>query len=100
MADRRVAPEAVHSGPARGQHAAGIRVSGWGDDDLAEGAALTDLGEPFRYLIERAGAVDVDAHVTGDAQIGQRLEVGWTRLHDQHPEAAARDHPRGRADRE
>src|SRR6476620_12501004 len=74
--------------------------SGWGDDDLAEGAALPDVGQRFRYLIERVGAVDVDAHVTGEAQIGQRLEVGRTRLHGQHPEVAARDHAHRRTDRE
>ena len=51
-------------------------------------------------LVEPEGAVDVDAHVTGDAQVGQRLEVGGARLYGEHAEAAAGDQPTRRADRE
>ena len=38
--------------------------------------ALADVGERLGYLVERERAVDVDADVAGDAQVGQRLEVG------------------------
>jgi hypothetical protein len=42
----------------------------------AEGATFTDVGEGDGYVVEPERAVDVDADVTRDAQIGQRLEMG------------------------
>jgi hypothetical protein len=53
-------------------------ASGRGDDDLAEGVSFTDVREGFGHLVKPEGVVDVDAYVAGDAQFGERLEVGWT----------------------
>ena len=60
------------------------------DDDLAEGVALADVGQRFRHLVERVGAVDVDVDVTGHAQVGQRLEVGRARASRPAPRAGGR----------
>ena len=63
--------------------------SGRGDDDLAEGMALADVGERHRYLVERERAVDVDADVAGDAQVGERLEAGRSLSHGEDADAAS-----------
>ena len=51
---------------------------GGDDDDLPESASFTDTSEGGGNLVEREGAVDVDLHLPGDAQVGKRLEVGRT----------------------
>lgn len=56
-----------------------------GDDDLAKGMSLADMSEGFWYLIEFESAIDVDAHVTGDAQSGHRLEMGGAFPDGEHP---------------
>jgi hypothetical protein len=45
------------------------------DDDLPQGTAFTNVGEGFGDVVEPERAVGVDADVSGDAQLGQRLEV-------------------------
>ena len=47
------------------------------------------MGERGGDLVEREDAVDVDLDLAGDAQVGQRLEVGRPLLHDEHPDRAA-----------
>ena len=43
------------------------RASGWNDryDHLAESAALTDVAQGLRHLLESERSVDVDPHLTG-----------------------------------
>jgi hypothetical protein len=52
------------------------------------------------YLVKPEGPVDVDAHVTGDAQVGQGLEMGGPLLDEQDTEPAAGGSPGDGADRE
>jgi hypothetical protein len=59
------------------------------DDNLPERAALTDVGEGFRDRCQLERAVDVDADISGDAQLGQRLEVRGAFLHDEHAHPAS-----------
>jgi hypothetical protein len=54
------------------------------DDDFAAGVTVANICEGGRYVVEAEGAVDVDADVTGEAQVGQWPEVGWPFFHCEH----------------
>ena len=56
------------------------------DDDLPKRTPFTDPSESGGHLVEREDAVDVDLHPAGHAHLGQRLEVGRTLLHREHPD--------------
>ena len=47
-----------------------------------------DPGQRLGHLVERERAVDVDAEVTRDAQIGHRLEVRRPLLDREHTQPA------------
>lgn len=69
---------------------ASARVSsGRGDDDLAESVALADVGERHGYLVESERAVDVDADLACEAQVGERLKLGWTLSHGEDADPAS-----------
>jgi hypothetical protein len=54
-----------------------VRIaSGRADDHLAECASLTDMRKRGGNLVESEGTVDVDPYLPGNAEGGQRLEVG------------------------
>jgi hypothetical protein len=54
------------------------------DDDLAERVTLTDVGERVGDVIEPERAVDMDANVPSDAQVGQWPEAGGSFLYGEH----------------
>ena len=54
-----------------------VRIaSGEDNDHFAGCASLTDMGKRGGNLVEREDAVDVDPDFPGNAEGGQRLEVG------------------------
>ena len=57
-----------------------------GDHDLAEGAAFADVGEGLGNVVEPERTIDVDANVTSQAEVGQRLEVGRSFLDGEDPD--------------
>jgi hypothetical protein len=56
--------------------------------DLAVGESLADVPQRFRHLVEPERAIDVDADVARDAEVGQRGEVRWPLGHHEHPHVA------------
>jgi hypothetical protein len=51
---------------------------------LSESAALTNTRKRGGYLLECEDLVNVDPHLSSDAEVGKRLEVRRTLLHCQH----------------
>jgi hypothetical protein len=49
------------------------------------------MGERDGNLVEGQGAVDVDSDLAADTELGERLEVGRTLLHSEHPHRATGD---------
>ena len=72
------------------------RASGHLDDDLAEGAALADVGQRLRHLLEPVRPVDADPHLARDAPLRERLEPLRSRLARRGPPAADRSAARRR----
>lgn len=57
------------------------------DHYLAEGVTLADVGQGVTYVVETERAVNVDADVPCDAQVGERLEPRRSQLSDAGDEA-------------
>ena len=55
--------------------------------DLAMGESLADVPQRFWHLVEPERAIDVDADVARDGEVGQRGEVRWPLGHHEHPHA-------------
>jgi len=72
--------------------------SSWGDDHFAERPPLTDVGERLRHLVEREGAIDVDAKLAGDTSLSDRLEVPRPLPRNQDPKSASGEEAEGRPD--
>jgi hypothetical protein len=66
--------------PARGRDQGAelpeVFALGRADNDFAESASLTDLSQSGGKFLEAKGAVDVDPYRPGNAEVGNRLEVG------------------------
>ena len=71
-----------------------VRIaSGEVDNHFAEGASLADVSKRCWNLFEREGAVDMDPYFPGDAEGGQRLEMGRTLLDGEDPDCATGEPP-------